>query len=169
MGLPLFAIYRWRDHVNLFMEIAMEKSIFYIQLMERPIFSYSNSKNTADSNKFCNWSKGVTIVKTFNLSVNLGHKTSLMMLNGSIGLKFCFENPFVANWFLTRRKRCEGPCMVSFQGLELSSHGLTPMRVMHTLGICSGIRLMRKGSKKSIMIVRKTMIRKEGGQGMGCT
>lgn len=51
--------------------------------------------------------------------------------------------------------------MVSFQGLELSSHGITLMRVTYNLRICSGIRLMRKGRKESTMIDRKMMIRKE--------
>ena len=56
----------------------------------------------------------VMVVSTLNLSIPLGEKTSFMTFNGTIEEILDLVNPFVANGFMTRRKRHHTPCVVVF-------------------------------------------------------
>ena len=74
---------RW-FHVNKFKKSAIEESILDMKLPKRSFICDCNRKHNTDSGNFDNRTESVSVVKTRNLSIIFGNKTSLEMLVGFI-------------------------------------------------------------------------------------
>ena len=70
--------------MNKFKKSVIEESILDIKLPKRPFICDCNRKHNMDSGYFDNRTESVSVVKTRNLSIIFGNKTSLETLDGFI-------------------------------------------------------------------------------------
>ena len=82
-------------HMNTFNKSSIEKSILDIKLSKRSFICDCNRKHNTDSGSFVN--ESVNVVKTRNLSITFGNKTSLETLDRSIRQIFNTKHPFRAH------------------------------------------------------------------------
>ena len=83
--------------INLFIERAMKKDIFDIELMEGPIEGSSQRDEQTNKGHFGNWREGIKIVNTINLGISLGDKGSLKPDEGTIRIQTNNIHPFSPN------------------------------------------------------------------------
>ena len=83
--------------MNKFKKSVIEESILDIKLPNRPFICDRNRKHNTDSGSFDNRTESVSVVKTRNLSITFGNKTSLETLDGSIRQIFNEKHSFKAH------------------------------------------------------------------------
>ena len=92
-------------HVNLLLEVTMEKGIRDIKLSQRLIAIDSNGKNQFDCSWLDHWTESLQIVNTNLLMKYLGYKSSFVTSNSLITVKFDLEHLFTTNQISMRRYR----------------------------------------------------------------
>lgn len=76
--IKLYIFYtRRNNHLYIFLKFTMQKSIFYIELMNFPTMNRCKSYNYPDRIKFCNWWVGFKLFKPFYLIITLGYHSNL--------------------------------------------------------------------------------------------
>jgi hypothetical protein len=107
----------------------MKKSVLHIKLMYRPIPGVSQSENRADSCRFDNGAEGFIIVDTWPLCKASKNLTSLVSVQGTISMKFVFENPFSSDHVCLGRARNKVPSVILNKSGMFFFHSATPMRI----------------------------------------
>ena len=83
--------------MNMFNKNVIEENIIDIKLLKRPFICDRNRKHNTNSGSFDNRTESVSVVKTRNMSITFGNKTSLEMLDESIKKIFNTKHPFRAH------------------------------------------------------------------------
>jgi len=109
-------------------QIAMEKGILDIQLMNRPAARECQGQNCADSSRFDNRTEGLIKINTWALCEATKHPTGLVPFQRTICLELVLEHPFAANNIGLRWSRNQIPSVVHQQCIVLL-HGSTPIGV----------------------------------------
>jgi len=107
----------------------MKKSVLHIKLMYRPIPRVGQSDNRADSCRFDNGTEGFIIVDTWPLCKASKNPASLVSVQGTISMKFVFEDPFSSDHVCLGRARNEVPSVVLNKSCMFFFHGATPVRI----------------------------------------
>lgn len=71
----------------------MQKGIMDVKLVERPSLNRSQGKKGANGHHLGHGGEGLMVIETLLLVVSFGDETSLVVLNGSIGVVFDVVNP----------------------------------------------------------------------------
>ncbi len=83
----------WLFHVHFFLQVSMQKNIFYIHLMERPSFCYCHSNDYFYSHHFCNQIICLLIVYAISLDITFGSQSCFIFAHISIRIMLDFIHP----------------------------------------------------------------------------
>ena len=109
-----------------FIKGAMKKSIFYIELMNRPGRRNSKTENNSNSAGFNNWRESLIIVNPRLLRKTPTDPTSLVTCKRAIRMKFVSKNPLAGDDIGTRWFGNERPGVVLKKSIEFVTHGRVP-------------------------------------------
>jgi hypothetical protein len=145
---------RRRLHVNLLMQLTIEKSILNIKLRHGPVANRGDSKKSAHSGHMSHMSKSLIIVTALLLLKATSHKTRFIALKRSIRAGLNFLDPLTRDGTNTGRRRNKIPSASALKQSNLLGHGKLPFGM--TLSI--PIRSRLEGNRK-IVLTRRVTIR----------
>ena len=116
------------DHINLFIQVAMEEGIIDIKLKNGPRGSPRYNKENSDYDHLGYWRKTVNIVEALNFNISFCYQTGLKALNKTIRTQLRLINPSTTDRMFLGRERGEILGIIRCKGLELNLHGLRPTR-----------------------------------------
>ena len=109
-----------------FIKGAMKKSIFDIELMNKPGRRNSKTENNSNGAGFNNWRESLIIINPRLLRKTPTEPTSLITCKRAIRMKFVLKDPLAGDdigtwWFGNER-----PCIVLKKHVEFVAHGRVP-------------------------------------------
>jgi hypothetical protein len=144
----------WRRlHVNLLMQLTIEKCVLNIKLRHRAVANRGDSKKSAHSGHMSHRSKSLIIVTALLLGKATSHKTRFIVLKRSIRVGLNFVYPLARDGMNTERGRDKIPGASALKRSNLLSHGKLPFGM--TLSI--PIRSWLEGNIKTILTRRVTI------------
>ncbi|BAT78005.1 hypothetical protein VIGAN_02062800, partial [Vigna angularis var. angularis] len=108
----------------------MEKGIFDIQLMKLPMTNGCHCKEQSNGSHLCHGRKGITIIKTINLSVPFCNQSSFESINVTIRTDFNCIYPSTTNSLFAWGKWHKLPSMTVVKSLHFFNHCLSPSRMI---------------------------------------
>src|SRR3954465_7403950 len=107
----------------------MEKSIFYIELMNGPGRGNNKTKNGSDGARFNYWRESFVVIDTVLLREPTINPTRFIPRESAIRMKFLTEHPLSRNNICIRRLGNKLPCVIGLECLKLIAHGSGPVRI----------------------------------------
>jgi hypothetical protein len=98
-----------------------------------------------NSGSFDYWTKGVSVVKTRELSVSFSNKTGLESVNRSVRLILHAKNPFGTHNVCFGRSRNKIPSAIFTESVEFFIHSSEPCRVFCSSLESTGLRCSEEG------------------------
>jgi hypothetical protein len=144
---------RRRLHINLLMQLTIEKGVLNIKLRHGPVANRGDSKKSAHSGHMSHRSKSLIIVMALLLLKTMSHKTRFIALKRSIRAGLNFVDPLVCDGTNTGRKRNKIPSASALKRSNLLGHGKLPFGM--TLSI--PIRSRLEGNRKTVLTRRVTI------------
>jgi hypothetical protein len=144
---------RRRLHVNLLMQLTIEKYVLNIKLRHRPVANRGDSKKRAHNGHMSHMSKSLIIVTALLLLKATSHKMRFIALKRSISVGLNFVDPLARDGTNTGRGRDKIPGASALKRSNLLSHGKLPFRM--TLSI--PIRSWLEGNRKTVLTRRVTL------------
>ena len=120
-------------HVDLFNNSSMKKSIIHIHLPKRLAMREGNHEHNFDCLRLDNWVECFRTINARTLIIVLGNKSCFVEGNGAIWVMLNAKDPFVANDIEVRLKGNQNPHSIGHESIELSYHGLMPLRRFENL------------------------------------
>jgi hypothetical protein len=107
----------------------VEKSVLHVELLNRPVTGNNNGEHRAYGGWFHNWAERLIVVHTGALNETPEDPTSLVAIEGAVGVKLVGENLLVGdNVRVTRPgNKFSGP--VAHEGPVLIFHCRAPIRI----------------------------------------
>jgi hypothetical protein len=145
----------WRRlHVNLLMQLAIEKYVLNIKLRHKPVANRGHGKKSVHDGHMSHRCKSLIIITTLLLLETTSHKTRFVALKRSIRASLNLVDPLACDGTNTRRRRDKTPSASALKRNNLLSHDKLPFGV--TLNI--PIRSQLKGNRKTI-VTRRVAVR----------
>jgi hypothetical protein len=145
----------WRRlHVNLLMQLTIEKFVLNIKMRHRPMVNRGHGKKSAHSGHMGHRGKNLIIITALLLLEATSHKMHFVVLKRSIVASLNLVDPLVCDGTNTERRRHKIP------GASALKHNKSPRAWKVTFGIMLSIpiRSQLKGNRKTI-VTRRVAIR----------
>ena len=82
----------WLYHVHLLIELALEKDVLDIHLVEVLPVGCCEHNHSSNGSHLCHWGKCLFIINTMCLRVALCHKSGLVRIESVVGVVLHFED-----------------------------------------------------------------------------
>jgi hypothetical protein len=115
--------------VDCLSEGAVEKSVLHVELLNRPVMGNNNGEYHAHDGRFHNRPERLIVVHTGALSETPEDPTSLVAIEGAIGMKLVGEDPLAGDDVLATRLENKFPSPVAHEGPVLIFHCRMPIRI----------------------------------------
>jgi hypothetical protein len=107
----------------------VEKSILHVELLNRPVTANSHGEHRAHDGQFHNRAERLIVVHTGALSETPEDPTSLVAIEGAIGVELVGENSLAGDDVRVTRPENKFPSSVAHEGPVLIFHCRTPIRI----------------------------------------
>jgi hypothetical protein len=115
--------------IDCFVKRTMEKSIFNIELVNRPGRGCGYAKNSANGARFDYRRKGFIIVDAMLLRETATDPASFVSRESAISKELLAKHPFAGNNVSTDRARNKAPSVILKESGKLIAHGSGPVRI----------------------------------------
>ena len=102
-----------------------------------------------NSESFDCWTGGVSVVKSKNLSISFGNKTSFESFKRAIRLILCVKNSFGTHNVCVGRSRNKIPNAIVTESNEFFIHSSEPCKVFGNIVKSSGLKCSEKSMKET--------------------
>jgi hypothetical protein len=143
-----------RLHINLLMQLTIEKCVLNIKLRHRPMANRGHGKKSANGGHMSHGCEGLIIIMTLFLLEATSHKTRFVALKRSIGASLNLIDPLACDRTNTRRWRDKIPSASALKRSNLLGHGKLPFGMALSIPVRSWL----EGSRKTI-VTRRVAIR----------
>jgi hypothetical protein len=145
----------WRRlHVDLLMQLTIEKGVLNIKLRHRPVTNRGHDKKSAHSGHMSHRYKSLIIITILLLLEATSHKTRFVALRRSIEAILNLVDPLACDGTNTGRRRDKIPSASTLKRSNLLGHGKLPFG----MSLSIPIRSQLKGNRKTI-VARRVAIR----------
>jgi hypothetical protein len=135
----------WRRlHVNLLMQLTIEKCVLNIKLRHGPVANRGHIKKSAHSGHMGHRGKSLIIVTALLLLEATSHKTRFVALKRSIGAGLNLVDPLTCDGMNTGRRRDKIPGASALKRSNILGHGKLPFGMTLSIPIRSRIKGNRK-------------------------
>jgi hypothetical protein len=115
--------------VDRLVEVVVKKSVLHVQLVDGPGTGSGDAENCPDGHRFDHRAESLVVVDVVLLGEAANEPACLLLSKSTVGVVLMLEDPLLGDDVGTRRVRNKLPSAVVKEGLELISHGGSPIGI----------------------------------------
>lgn len=115
--------------INDFIQSAMEKGIFNVELVDGPVVGDGKRKDDVNGRGFNDGTEVLIEVHSWSLRITAYDPSCLIESKSAVRVEFMFEYPLVGDNVHAKRAMDQGPSLVMFEGVKLIGHSLFPIGI----------------------------------------
>jgi hypothetical protein len=124
--------------VHFFRESGVQEYTFDVHVQYRLVVLDGQGNENANCCPTYNMRKSIQVIKSLNLLVTMGHKSSFVS-ECSVSSCLKFEDPFCVNRTEVKNKWDERPSVVTMDGFHFRLHGTDPLRIRCGVAVVKGL------------------------------
>ena len=123
----------WLRHEDIFFQVSIQESCFYIHLVDFPPILCCHGEQSVDGIPFCCGGECFFIVNFLFLCIAFCHKPCFVFVKWAISFVFVLVYPLTTNWFASKWWFHQLPCPFIDERTILFTHNFFPLNIWRKL------------------------------------
>ena len=121
-------------HIDLLVEIPVQKGVINIKLENAPLAMECNVEHNMDGDEIYHGTESLVKINTRLLMKAFSNKLSIILSNRAIEILFDVKNSFVGHYVLPHARGNKRSSVVLDESIILILHGINPLRILESSG-----------------------------------